>query len=67
MSNHNIGDLVHLGAFRLMGVITGIIINSKDGHPFVVSWMNGKTGNYSFEEITEFKENLQEVVDEFDS
>lgn len=67
MDKHDIGDLVHLGAFRLMGVITGIIINCKDGHPYVVSWMNGRTGNYSFHEIVEFKSNLQEVIDDFDS
>lgn len=67
MDKHDIGDLVHLGAFRLMGVITGIIINSKDGHPYVVSWMNGKTANYSFHEIIEFKSNLQEIIDDYDS
>jgi hypothetical protein len=67
MDKHDIGDLVHLGAFRLMGVITGIIINCKDGHPYVVSWMNGKTGNYSFHEIIEFKSNLQEIIDNYDS
>lgn len=67
MDKHDIGDLVHLGAFRLMGVITGIIINCKDGHPYVVSWMNGKTGNYSFHEIIEFKSNLQEIIDDYDS
>jgi hypothetical protein len=67
MDKHDIGDLVHLGAFRLMGVITGIIINCKDGHPYIVNWMNGKTGNYSFHEIIEFKSNLQEIIDDYDS
>ena len=64
MGKHNVGDLVHLGAFRLIGVITGIILNSREPFPYVVHWTNGKTGNYSEDEITSFKENLQEIVDD---